>query len=442
MPGFSIAEKGKAVCSIFFVFFAIFPSTALSAQYCTRNEAYGYPLDRNLPICTVPLEQLVRDGPSLPGIPKNSAYLIKNQFPEWFNPELAARGQAFAKKNSAAIYYAAFATFLFFIADTDIRRILVDTGKSQSPEDSARRYLTNFLHMELWFEQDIRYNSTDIFSSLDNVRFRHDAALLRSRTREDILSKPLIPEPSAGENPSKVDTRIWKAFQQDLEASRFGTRQRQRQTSRYNPIQGHKLKFNQYVLAATYVLHMGLPVLIPEKIMIFDATEEELMGYLHLWAFFGKAIGVQDEYNLCLQPDLASARAYLRTFIDDHLVPTLFDLSYESKVMFEALFKGLNNAFGKMQNERISELPNLGPFFLLRLLEDGLGIPCPSMRGALRSGEKLVTSSFQLINRPQAFKPLRSPTNALFKFLFRTWSQIKFGIDTSNTTAVAENAFV
>ncbi len=226
---------------------------------------------------------------------------------------------------------------LFFLADTDIRRILVDTGKSQSPEGSARRYLTNFLQMELWFEQDIRYNSTDLFNSLDNVRFRHQAALHRSRTREKILSKPLIPEPAKGENPSKVDTRIWTAFQQDLEASRFGKRQWQRQSS--PGIQGHKLKFNQYALAVAYVLHMGLPVLIPEKVLIFDATEEDLMGYLHLWAFYGKAIGVQDEYNLCLQPDLASARAYLRKLIDEHLVPTLFHLTYETKVMFEAFFK-------------------------------------------------------------------------------------------------------
>jgi hypothetical protein len=289
-----------------------------------------------LPRCALPLEDLVREGPSLQGLPKGSTYLIrnKNKFPDWFNPELAAIGQAFARKNSVAIYYAAFSTFILFIADTDIRRILVDTGKSQSPEDSARRYLTNFLQLEIWFEQDIRYSSTDLFNSLDNVRFRHQAVLNRARTREEILSKPLIPEPGVGENPNKVDTRIWTAFQKDLEASRFGKEMRTHPGSK-----GHKLKFNQYVLAVTYVIHMGLPVLIPEKVLIFDATENELMGYLHLWAFYGKAIGVQDEYNLCLQPDLASARAYLRTFIDDHLVPTLFDLSYESKVMFEALFK-------------------------------------------------------------------------------------------------------
>jgi hypothetical protein len=97
-----------------------------------------------------------------------------------------------------------------------------------------------------------------------------------------------------------------------------------------------------------------------------------------------------------------------------------------------------------MATDRNSELPNLGPFFLLRLLEDTLEIPCPNMRAALTWGESLVTNGIQLVNRPGrlGFESLRSSANLLFKRLFATWSKIKFGIDTSNATAVAEDAFV
>jgi len=43
-------------------------------------------------------------------------------------------------------------------------------------------------------------------------------------------------------------------------------------------------------------LFIILPLLYPQNIGIYDATDEDLKGYCHMWKCYGYFLGIEDKY--------------------------------------------------------------------------------------------------------------------------------------------------
>jgi len=80
-------------------------------------------------------------------------------------------------------------------------------------------------------------------------------------------------------------------------------------------------------------------------------------------------LGIDDEYNIALQPDLKSTKEYYQHIYDNWYLPQLFNLDFHTKVLMEAQLKGF---------EKIEDLftPRT---LLLRILRDVVSIPVPNM---------------------------------------------------------------
>lgn len=67
--------------------------------------------------------------------------------------------------------------------------------------------------------------------------------------------------------------------------------------------------FNQQITALTQFAFIGYPILFADRLGI-AASDEDLWALNHLWAVLGYAIGLDDVYNIALQPDLATTRRF------------------------------------------------------------------------------------------------------------------------------------
>jgi hypothetical protein len=101
---------------------------------------------------------------------------------------------------------------------------------------------------------------------------------------------------------------------------------------------GHK-DVNQFTLAVTQFGFIGFLVLNPESVFVYDGSEGDLQAFLHLWAIIGYTLGIDDAYNICLQPDLTSARNFFRDILTNYYYPALFNLEKDTKILVEALIK-------------------------------------------------------------------------------------------------------
>lgn len=142
----------------------------------------------------------------------------------------------------------------------------------------------------------------------------------------------------------QLDEGTWKAFETDLKNSNIP------ETSRKTPeaYVGRDGKFysvNQFQQALTQFAFVGFHVLFPERLSIFNAKDEDLEAFNHLWAVLGYALGIDDEYNIALQPDLKTTKEHYQRIYEEWYLPALFNLHFHSKVLMEAQLKVITNYF-------------------------------------------------------------------------------------------------
>ncbi|OXA42515.1 hypothetical protein Fcan01_22894 [Folsomia candida] len=120
-------------------------------------------------------------------------------------------------------------------------------------------------------------------------------------------------DPGQAEENLRWLPKAWSSFHKDLVESNIPLSQR-----RIPPTFGESkdfIPFNQNALALTQFSFVGYPILFPERFGIFRPSEDDLWAFNHFWAILGYVLGLEDKYNIALQPDLKSVReVYLEIF--------------------------------------------------------------------------------------------------------------------------------
>lgn len=60
---------------------------------------------------------------------------------------------------------------------------------------------------------------------------------------------------------------------------------------------------------------------------------------LHLWAVLGYAIGIDDKFNIALQPDLQTARRVYKEMFETFNIPNLFNMDEHTVALMEITLK-------------------------------------------------------------------------------------------------------
>ncbi|CAG7698768.1 unnamed protein product [Allacma fusca] len=106
-----------------------------------------------------------------------------------------------------------------------------------------------------------------------------------------------------------------------------------------------------------------------------------MLGWNHLWAVLGYAMGIEDEFNVALHPSLEETHAYYTEYFNKIIIPGLFNIETDSKILVEVLLKIF-----------IQLLPRVSVFtprlFMTIILTDVIGIETPNVQSLLTTVEK------------------------------------------------------
>ncbi|OXA39514.1 hypothetical protein Fcan01_25727 [Folsomia candida] len=149
--------------------------------------------------------------------------------------------------------------------------------------------------------------------------------------------------------------------------------------------------FNQQAMVLVLYPVVAYPILFP-KDLAMDACDEDFWAFNHFFAAVGYGLGIDDKYNVFLQPDLESARIYYKKIHEQIIIPSLFTFDKQTRLMMDNFFNGLSTVSGGI----------LSPTFLLhRLLHNLLNQPAPRLRALMRPRELALDRALDFAYKPQ-----------------------------------------
>jgi hypothetical protein len=98
--------------------------------------------------------------------------------------------------------------------------------------------------------------------------------------------------------------------------------------------------YNQQGMVFVIYNIIAYPILYSER-MGFTSDCEDLWAFNHLFASAAYGLGIDDKWNVMLQPDLESAKAYYTEIFNNHVLPTLFKFDHPTRLIMDNVFKGL-----------------------------------------------------------------------------------------------------
>jgi len=291
----------------------------------------------DIPSCSLAYDGLA-GGLEAPGSeihPNNSV------FPSWMNLTLARRGQSFANNYLiSTIMSHGFGLIYTIAAPFQFSNILISTHKSDTGERATYRYFATLTQVLNWYQGDLSdITNTAVSTSLRKVRDIH-LSVVQKATSTLNQGLPLVPD-SYYDNIT-FNTRLWDAFYKDLNNSDIPQQYRIFRADGLAILQNYSLvPISQVQQSLTQFAFVGLPVLFPDRVGIgHDATDDDILAFNHLWAVLGYGLGIQDDYNIALQPNLTATRQYYQNLLNTYFLPMLFNSNQNStKVLGEAVFK-------------------------------------------------------------------------------------------------------
>lgn len=271
--------------------------------------------------------------------------------PKWTNHTLFAIGQKFATKNIGYLGISHLFALIFENFIPDIKDVLLTTGSSYTTQRAIKRYTATATQVLLWYRQNLEKPSERriLLDSLLNVRKLHlDGAFkaqmqmkghghkyLESRQKEFI--QQLWSQQQ--HNPSIIfDERFWLALEKDLLSSNIPKAQRHFpdwENSTGTPI-------SQFAQSLTQFSFVGLPVLFHKELGISHVTQDELHGYVHMWAVLGHALGIKDEFNICMSRDFQDSRNLFRDIFQTYFIPAMFKFDWRVRVQLGSYLDVMN----------------------------------------------------------------------------------------------------
>lgn len=220
---------------------------------------------------------------------------------------------------------------VFFLPD--VKTVLLFSNHSETNDEALKRYIATGTHLLIWYHECYKKDTTDFnafMKSMTGVRDMHRNVSVNATTH----GAPLYSTGAFDYLP--INEQFWEAVAADLEACDIPTSQRSYPAS-YTQYDSTAKFVNQFALGMTQFSFIGYPIIRSSEAFLYNLSDEERKGLVHLWALFGYGLGIEDAYNICLQNNIASVNAYFNDIHDKYYIPGLFNMDRDSKVLVEAV---------------------------------------------------------------------------------------------------------
>lgn len=219
--------------------------------------------------------------------------------------------------------------------------MLLFTGEFDSPVKATQCYTRIANGIFSWYRNSPEIQDLPTFSQVAK-KIRDVRRIHRNVTKQanrKLHNKRLpnfsLIDPSAFKSRT-VNEVLWADFKSDVSSSPIPLENRALPIE-YFLLEEHKRPLNQFIQALTQFGFVGIPILFPEQVGLNEATDDELFAFNHLWAVVGYCIGIRDEFNISLQPDLPTARSYFRDIFETFIVPAFFRVDIYAKLLIDPL---------------------------------------------------------------------------------------------------------
>jgi len=278
-------------------------------------------------------------------------------------------------------------------------------------------------------------DTENVLTSIKNIRKRHlrvvelmTAEMDKSEYRNDLEQ--------TADNYKLKYTKFWEALDKDVRAAESLEPYHDWPKS-YSSTLDSAVPINQFTLAMAQWILCGLVVGFPEAVLIHSARDEDLIAFNHLFAVLGYALGIQDEYNVALQPSLEKQKKFSREILYHYFIPALFNSTKSSKMLVETIADSLAAralpvaynvgtpikfwAFSLMKGNEcnMTTLPFLLQAagisetqvsvtmegLMIRLLKDYVGIKADYLEEASSPETRAFTQYYEESFRPASFRP-------------------------------------
>ncbi|CAG7730400.1 unnamed protein product, partial [Allacma fusca] len=331
------------------------------------DECQGQKNLSHLPRCTRSVDKL-SEGCRLPGLIDRKSFV-----PPWFNETLYKTGQKFARDNRFLISFCHYIGAVLVACGDQAGQIILGTGKSHVRERAIPRYIATDRQVWLWYENNLKEDSIASLS-MENVRAIH-------RSVETGYGNTSKGNGSIFREINKVNEPLWKAMEMDLKHSGIPQEYRRYSDNLIANCKDTRITMNQFSLAIAQYLFVAIPLITKDVFSVISPSQDQIQGWSHLWAVLGYAFGIEDEFNVALQP-LEDIMEYYLEFFRKIILPGLFSLQIESKILVEVLL----NIIDTTTEDGRDSSPHLT---MTIILQDVVGIATSNLESLLSIGDKL-----------------------------------------------------
>lgn len=212
----------------------------------------------------------------------------------WIDKTLVNESIDFHRRFFGQVLFANMAALMFGFSVKPNSAVLLRTGRLNDPDQSYQRFLSTIHRVGEFFT--LPFDPVESYKALSVVRRMH---VLASK-------KPISSSPSGNYEPWK--TELVLAIRKDL--AHIDTSFSPNHALTWKP----PVPVSQFDMATTQFGFWGAFWCFPEVFGISD-RDKDMRGVIHVWAIFGRLLGIRDEFNICLKPDPDFYEKLYRTVI-------------------------------------------------------------------------------------------------------------------------------
>ena len=241
------------------------------------------------------------------------------------DPELIRQGKEFVQRNFYSVMLAHLISLMWVFTFKPGREVLLRTGYSGDAERSLPRYLSTLLHIKLWYEDDTLERTADGSKDLQRVRKMHANAARQYYKSNRPQMPPL----------TKTQREICEAVKKAT--VKIDSSQWPQTILTDDP----EVPFSQFAMVITQFCFIGFILISPEVYGIED--KKGIDGFVHLWAIFGRFLGIEDRFNLAIhyKKTNGNVEAFKKIYKNIFL-PNLKTTDDTAIIMWDALIQGFS----------------------------------------------------------------------------------------------------
>ena len=272
--------------------------------------------------------------------------------PAWVDPAKIEAGKQFVRDNFFAVFFAHLVSLIFLLCYAPVRKVLVQTEKSDTRTRSLKRYLSTLVHIKSWYEQDILNENGEAAKDILRIRQVHARVSMTLSAKRDatassvhhnsleMIDNQVVNIDLIQPSPANPDSHITMELVQSIKSEFERLDEKYGNNNGPNLVACSQHVMSQLDMLVTQFCFVGFITTYPELFGILSSRDSAgIEGFNHLWALIGHLLGIQAEFNICLERNASKRKLVL----SEILLPEFMNCHVVTVRLWKFLLQGVQS---------------------------------------------------------------------------------------------------